>query len=78
MTQQLYLVIERRKYRWQGLRISRISRKRPMLARPSEQALVKLVIDIPDSVMDPRAVQVAILPEHIVAPVATAKSAPAA
>ena len=77
MTETLYLVISRpQKRAWRGPRIELIKRKRPALARPSEQALVRLCIDIPDGILQPRTVQVAILPEHIITPVVTAKSTP--
>lgn len=67
----LYLVIERPQRpqrRWRGIVITKITRKRPLLKRPSEQALLKLRIDIPDTIMEPRAISVQIKPEDIIAP----------
>ena len=70
--QYLYLVLERpRTRRWRGIVITKITRKRPSLKKPSEQALLKLRIDIPDAIMEPRAIAVTIKPEDIIAPVTT-------
>lgn len=72
----LYLVLEPAKRCWRGVRISSVSKKRPSLKRPSEQALVKLSVSIPDNVLQPREVSVEIKPEHIVAPVVSVTSQP--
>lgn len=74
MTLSLYLVIERQRVRYRGLRIAKVSKRRPLLARPSEQALIKVGITIPDTVLEPRVVYVEIKPEHIVAPTVTVSS----
>jgi hypothetical protein len=76
MTESLYLVIERHRKRWNGPRIAKVSKRKPTLARPSEQALVRLCVQIPDNVLEPRVVHVEVKPEHIVAPVVTAQSSP--
>lgn len=77
MTESLYLVIERAKRSWRGTRVARISKKRPTLARPSEQAIIKLRVEIPDNIMEPREVNVRIEREHIALPNITATSQPA-
>jgi hypothetical protein len=68
MAESLYLVIERRKrgsWRDGNVRIAHISKKRPFLKRPSEQALVKLLITLPDRMLEPRVINVEIKPEHV-------------
>lgn len=77
MTETLFLVLEQSRKRWRGVRIARVSKKRPHLARPSEQALVKIRLTIPDTVLDPKVVDVVINPEHIAAPTITVRSQPA-
>lgn len=77
MTETLYLVLERHRRGWRGIRISKIAKKRPTLPRPQEQALVRLSISLPDNVLEPRTVHVDIKPEHIVTPTVTAASTPA-
>ena len=79
MTTNLYLVIERRKRGyWSGgpLLISKVSKKKPTLPRPTEQALVQLAINLPDRLLEPRTVTVQINPDHIIPPAATAASTP--
>ncbi len=71
MTESLYLVLERSKYRWGGVRISSVTKRKPTLKRPSEQALVRLQVSIPDNVLQPREVKVEIKPEHLVQPTIT-------
>jgi hypothetical protein len=73
----LYLVIERSKHAWKGPRIARVSKNKPTLPRPTEQAIVKLSISLPEDVLKPRVVYVEVKPEHIVAPEITASSQPA-
>jgi hypothetical protein len=77
MIESLYLVISRPqgRFKYRGPRIEKVSKRKPTLGRPSEQALVRLRVEIPDSVLEPRVVQVEIKPEHIVQPVVTVKSA---
>jgi hypothetical protein len=75
MIEILYLVIERG--RWNHPRISKVAKKRPILKKPSEQALVRLSIALPDKLLEPRCVQVEVKPEHVVAPTVTATSTPA-
>lgn len=77
MTESLYIIIERTRRGWRSVRISKVSKKRPVLKRPSEQALIKLEIAIPDNVLQPRVVRVEVKPEHIAAPVVTVTSQPA-
>ena len=77
MTTTLYLVIQRGPRTWSGVRIVKVSRKRPTLQKPSEQALVRLMIDLPDRALEPREVRVEVKPEHITAPVITVRSEPA-
>ncbi len=75
MTTQLYLVLERPAIRrWRGVQIVKVARKKPLLKKPNEQALVRLLIDIPDNALEPREVRVAVKPEHIAAPVVTVRS----
>lgn len=76
MTENLYLVIQRGARSWSGPRIVKVSKRKPTLNKPSEQALVRLCIQIPDRVLEPRVVHVEVKPEHIVAPVVTASSQP--
>lgn len=76
MTEILYLVVERSRLGWKGTRIAKVSKKRPTLSRPSEQALVKLSVALPDNVLQPREVRVEVKPEHIVAPTITVTSVP--
>lgn len=72
MIETLYLVIERSRKAWRGPRIARVSKRKPALKRPSEQALVRLSISLPDRLLEPRVVQVEIKPEHVAAPTITA------
>ena len=74
MTETLYLIVERGPRRWSGVKIAKVSKRKPVLARPSEQALIKLSVHLPDNVLEPREVHVEVKPEHIVAPVVTATS----
>lgn len=69
MTETLYLVIEPSRKYWRGVRISRVSKRKPVLKRPSEQALLKLCVALPDNVLQPREVRVEIKPEHLQQPV---------
>jgi hypothetical protein len=73
----LYLVLEPTRRGWRSVRISKVSKKKPRLPRPSEQAIVRLSVCIPDNVLQPREIKVEIKPEHIVAPVVTVSSQPA-
>ena len=76
MTEYLYLIIERpRRQQWKKAHITKVSKKKPVLPRPTEQALVRLSINIPDGLFEPRTVPVEIKPEHIIPPVVTANSA---
>ncbi|MBA4136736.1 MAG: hypothetical protein C0518_05410 [Opitutus sp.] len=77
MSETLYLVLQRARYGWRGARIAKVSKKRPTLSRPSEQALVKLSVVLPDNVLQPREVRVEVKSEHIVAPTITVTSQPA-
>lgn len=74
MTQSLYLIIEPSRKRWRGPRIARISKCKPSLPRPSEQALIRLVIAIPDDVLQPREIRVEVKREHVVQPTVTVQS----
>jgi len=77
MTHSLYLILEPSRKRYRGPRIARISKTRPSLPRPSEQALVRLVLTIPDDVLQPREVRVEIKREHVVQPIISVSSEPA-
>jgi hypothetical protein len=66
-------VLERGRW-YNSVKISKVTKKKPTLKRPSEQALVKLIIDIPERVLRPREVRVQIAAEHISQAVVTAKS----
>lgn len=74
MNVPLYLVLQRGPRQWSGIRIVKVSRKKPVMEKPSEQALVRLLINVPDNVLEPREVRVEVKPEHIVAPVVTVVS----
>jgi|HubBroStandDraft_1064217.scaffolds.fasta_scaffold02417_10 hypothetical protein len=65
MTEILYLVVQRG--RWDP-RIHMVTKRKPLLPRPSEQAIVKLEIRLPDRIMDPPHVTVQINEEHIAKP----------
>jgi hypothetical protein len=68
MSETLYLVIEeRRRGAWRKgkLRISAVSKTRPALARPTEQALVRINVELPDMLLQPRAVNVEIKADDI-------------
>lgn len=71
MITALYLTLERG--RWGSTKVTKISRRCPRLAKPTEQALLKLNIDLPDSrdVFRPREIAVQIRPEHLALPAAT-------
>lgn len=73
MIHSLYLVISRPTGRasWKGPRIELVKKKKPKLTRPHEQALVRLLIDIPDRAMEPRQIHVEIKPEHLAPPAIT-------
>lgn len=68
MKTALFLVLEPGKYG--ATKIVRISRRCPALKKPTEQAILKLNIDLPDhrQVFKPREVTVEIKPEHIATP----------
>ena len=76
MTHSLYLIIERAHAASCGKKrvLQRVTKRKPVLPRPTEQALVRLEIQIPDGLFEPRCVPVQIKPEHIVPPVVTANS----
>ncbi|MBL9187891.1 MAG: hypothetical protein JNK23_10455 [Opitutaceae bacterium] len=75
MRTHLYLVLERpQRRRWRGVQIVSIARRMPVLKKPSEQAVLKIALDIPDNALEPREVRVEVKPEHIIAPVVTVKS----
>lgn len=74
ITSSLYLVLERSKPSWRGVRISSVTKRKPTLKRPLEQALVRLLISLPDDVLEPRVVRVEINADHIVPPAITVSS----
>lgn len=73
----LFIVCEPHKRYGHTTVITSVKRKKPKLPRPTEQAIVKLEIDLPDGIFNPRVVNVVVAREHITPPVPTAKSAPA-
>ncbi len=62
----LYLVVSKNPRYYSSTRIERVCKKKPVLPRPTEQAIVRMDIDLPDGLFKPPQVNVQINPEHII------------